>query len=119
MGQVINSIKANRYPCVFSSTAIGMFIKQQYEINPSYAEAACEYLLNPNNNGTFQSSMNNKNIFAGLVHAFFHENPKVAKSVFKNEKEGLEHLREEYSNSLTALDAEYYEKMESLESNTS
>ncbi|MEQ6391290.1 DUF6161 domain-containing protein [Bacillaceae bacterium S4-13-58] len=118
MEQIVNNIKINRYPCVFSSTSIGMFINQQYQVNSLYAEAACEFFLNTSGNGTFQSSITNKDIFTGLVHAFFHEHPKVAKTVYKNEKEALEFLKSEYTNSLTTLDGEYYEKMESLENHT-
>ncbi|WP_217587777.1 DUF6161 domain-containing protein [Lentibacillus saliphilus] len=119
MRQVINNIKANRYPCVFSITSRAKFIKEQYEIHPQFAESACEYLLNISGNSTLQLNMNDKYIFKGLIDSYLYEYPQTTKSIFKNEQESLYHLKTDYNDSLNKLDNEYYEKMKYLDGNTS
>jgi hypothetical protein len=116
INQVVGNIKLNRFPCIYSFTTTAKFIRQQYEIKPALADAACEYLFNlsGSTNHQFQSSMNNKDFFSGLVQAYFYEYPGTAKSLFKSEKDALEGLQLEYTNSLNTLDFEYHEKKKTL-----
>ncbi|SHJ12711.1 DUF6161 domain-containing protein [Clostridium magnum] len=97
----INSIKANRFPAVFSITSKGKLIKEMYERSYEISNAFCDYLFDNRMNWN-----NNLGYFKGLMYAFSINDSEIALTV-ENEAE---------RNSLIDLHSEYNEKIEKLHS---
>lgn len=112
--RVISDVNKKAYPCVYSVTSTAKFIRRQYNINTSYADAAIEYLLERR----ILQDLSNRDKFVGFLDAYLYENPNTAQSILKNEKESLIDLHLEYTNSLNTLDQQYYDKQEQLEKET-
>ena len=109
--QVINMVRMNYFPCIYSASSYAKFIKGLYGTSPIQADAACLFLLDPNRNRMISGNMQNIDFFKGLMLSYAFSNHEVATTISNMEQESLEHLREEYNISLNELDAEYNEKI--------
>ncbi|MGG7142107.1 DUF6161 domain-containing protein [Clostridium nigeriense] len=75
LNRVLNNLRYNRYPLVFSDTQIGKFILEQYSVSYQYANAAIEYIFNISNS---LSNISNKEYFKGLLEAYKYTNQEIA-----------------------------------------
>jgi hypothetical protein len=115
--QVIKLVANNYFPCVFSTTPYAKFIKELYETSPAQADAACNFLFDPNKNRTMNGSMQNIDYLKGVILSFGITNPEVAATISQIEQGSLENLREEYNNSLNALDSDYNQRISDVKNN--
>lgn len=109
----INLIKINRFPCVFESPE-GDFIKEQYKIHPDRADAACEYMFDPNGNRQISVTLTHIHQYEGVIQSFLFKNPNVQKNIFTSLDESFEALKSRYVQTVNEVDDQYLEKIEEI-----
>lgn len=101
----INAATSNQFPCVYSSTLIGQFIKDRYMVSTQQAEAACQYFFEGS------ASLSTRDGFDGLILSFFlTKRDELAATSETNERTSLEQLRRSYSEELDRLQHDYQDK---------
>lgn len=102
----INSIKANRFPAVFSITSKGKLIKEMYERSYEISNAFCDYLFDNRMNWN-----NNLGYFKGLMYAFSINDSEIALTVENvAEKNALKDLHGEYNSKIEESYNKFLEK---------
>lgn len=105
LDSAINAAKSNKFPCVYSTTLIGQFIKERYMVSPTQADAACLYFFEG------LSSVSTRDGFDGLIYSFFlKKKDELAVTSETNERSSLEQLRMSFSDELDKLQHDYQDK---------
>lgn len=111
INQAVNLIKTSSFPLVFSSTAVGNFIKGRYDSSYLQADAAIHYLLKTLSAGSLQalnhSHMQYKDYMDGLFLAMSFDHPEIATTIEESELNAFENIREHFQGIINEVELEY------------
>ncbi|WP_163101621.1 DUF6161 domain-containing protein [Peribacillus alkalitolerans] len=111
INQAINLLKTNSFPVVFSSTAVGTFIKGRYESSYLQADAAIHYLLNSLTAGNLQalnhSHLQYKDYMDGLFLSMSLDHPEIATTIEESELNALGNIRDNFQGIINDVELEY------------
>ncbi|MGD6961518.1 DUF6161 domain-containing protein [Fictibacillus phosphorivorans] len=109
LSQAINTLSTARYPCIYSFTNEGKFIKTRYNHHSHQADAVIHFMFEGTVNG-----LNSPQYFTGLLHAFTLTNPEVAASISQTELDSLQEVRDQFHNEFNVLQREFVEENERI-----
>lgn len=108
----INKAKMNRFPCVYSETKEGKFLKEVYIISYIQASAACDYIFK---NAIPYPNQFNYDTFLGVMRAYNQEDrDKISEKTVEVEKQLLLELHDKFHNQLQELSSEFFSRSEEI-----
>ncbi len=111
LNQSLNLMRSNTFPCVFSTTEVGKFVKERYAVHHLQADAAIHYLLLVMLNGVHstlnQGTLHYTDYFNGLMMSMAFKSSEIAVTLDERESKLVPSLKEQYREVVNDFEGEF------------